>query len=83
MLIKDFKKAALIYQGREIFYAETISLVNRFASCYQLNKADRAAVFSENRPEWIYAYLSVWQKWRHLGAHRLSGPGRRGVLYPK
>jgi long-chain acyl-CoA synthetase len=59
--IKDFKKAALIYRGREISYAETISLVNRFASCYRLNEGDRTAVFAENRPEWIYAYLSVWR----------------------
>ncbi len=61
MLIKDFKKAVLIYRGREISYAETISLVNRFASCYRLNNGDRTAVFSENRPEWIYSYFSIWK----------------------
>lgn len=61
MQLKDFNKTALIYQGQQISYAETISHTNRFASCYKLNKGDRVAIFAENRPEWIYAYFSIWR----------------------
>lgn len=61
MQLKDFNKTALIYRGQQISYAETISKVNRFASSYKLNKGERVAIFAENRPEWIYAYFSVWR----------------------
>ncbi|MBI5804614.1 AMP-binding protein [candidate division TA06 bacterium] len=62
MYIKDYNKTALIYQRREISYAQTIAAVKTLAAGYQLKKGERAAIFSENRPEWVYALFSVWEK---------------------
>lgn len=62
MYIKDFNKPALIYRGQNISYAQTIAAVKTLAAGYQLKKGERAAIFAENRPEWVYSLFSVWEK---------------------
>ncbi|MDO9391565.1 MAG: AMP-binding protein [bacterium] len=62
MYIKDFNKPALIYKGQNITYAQTITAVKTLAAGYQLKKGERAAIFAENRPEWVYSLFSVWEK---------------------
>ncbi len=62
MYIKDYNKTALIYRGQNISYAQTIEAVKKFAAGYQLKKGERAAIFAENRPEWVYSLFSVWEK---------------------
>ena len=62
MYIKDFQKTALIYKGQNISYAQTIAAVKGLAAAYQLKKGERAAIFAENRPEWVYSLFSVWEK---------------------
>jgi long-chain acyl-CoA synthetase len=59
--LKDFNKAALIHQGAEITYSQAISRVAGLAAGYRLSPGDRAAIFCENRPEWVYGLYSVWQ----------------------
>ena len=62
MYIKNFNKAALIYRGQNITYAQTIAAVKTLAAGYQLKKGERAAIFAENRPEWVYSLFSIWEK---------------------
>jgi long-chain acyl-CoA synthetase len=62
LYLKDYNKTALIHRGIEISYAQVISAVKDTASVYQLPKGERAAIFSENRPEWVYSLFSVWEK---------------------
>jgi long-chain acyl-CoA synthetase len=62
LYIKDFNKTALICRDQEISYAQTIAAVKSLAATYQLKKGERAAIFSENRPEWVYSLFSVWEK---------------------
>jgi long-chain acyl-CoA synthetase len=62
LYIKDYNKTALIYRGQNISYAQTIEAVKKFAAGYQLKKGERAAIFAENRPEWVYSLFSVWEK---------------------
>jgi long-chain acyl-CoA synthetase len=62
--LRDHNKTALVYQGVGISYADLITNIGRFAARYRLNPGDRMAIFSENRPEWIYALYSAW---RHGG----------------
>ena len=60
MFLKDHKKTALIHQGREISYADVIAASGDYAALYDLEPGGRAALFSENRPEWVYSFFSVW-----------------------
>ncbi|MGE5400405.1 MAG: AMP-binding protein [Ignavibacteriales bacterium] len=62
MFIKDYNKTALIYNDKEISYNELMHNVGAFAAALNINPGDRVAIFSENRPEWIYAFFAVWNK---------------------
>ncbi len=61
MFIKDFKKTALKIGEREISYSELIENIKKYSSILNIKKGDRIAIFSENRPEWIYSFFAVWQ----------------------
>lgn len=62
MFIRDHNKTALIFEDRAYSYSEIISGINDYASAYTINHNDRVVVMSENRPQWIYAFYSVWTK---------------------
>ena len=62
MFVKDFSKTAIVYGDETISYAKLIEMINRFSTLFDVTKGDRVAIFSENRPEWIYAYFSAWTK---------------------
>jgi len=60
MFLKDFHKTALIYNNSEISYAKVLKNVSFFSTKYSIDEDDRVAVISESRPEWVYAFYSVW-----------------------
>lgn len=60
--LKPLQKTALIYKGNEISYENLIENIKKYASILDIKKDDKVAIFSENRPEWIYAFFSVWEK---------------------
>ena len=52
-----------MYHGdREISYAGLIAAADGYARLLQIAPGDRAAVFAENRPEWLYAFFAVWRR---------------------
>ncbi len=53
-------KTAINYGQEQISYSRLIGNIKQFATNYTISKAARAAIFMENRPEWIYAFYSVW-----------------------
>ncbi len=61
MFVKDFGKTALKIGEKEISYSQLIENIKKFSSALDLKKGDRVAIFSENRPEWIYSFFSIWQ----------------------
>ena len=61
MFVKDFNKTALKIGDKEISYSELIENIKNYASTLNIRKGDRVAIFSENRPEWIYSFFSIWQ----------------------
>ncbi len=61
MFVKDFGKTALKIGEKNISYAELIKNIKNFSSVLNIEKGDKVAVFSENRPEWIYSFFSIWQ----------------------
>ncbi|WP_319372059.1 hypothetical protein [uncultured Ilyobacter sp.] len=48
--IKDFKKTAIIYDGKKLSYSETISAARFITEDADICKGDRAIIFMENRP---------------------------------
>lgn len=60
MFLKKSDKIALHYKDIHLTYNELVSNVNKYANIYK-NKATKVAVFAENRPEWVYAFYSIWK----------------------
>jgi long-chain acyl-CoA synthetase len=60
--IKPSDKTALIYAGEKISYHQLLHHIDVFSSLLEVSKEDKVAIFSENRPEWIYTFFAVWKK---------------------
>ncbi len=60
MIAGPSEKPAVAYQGKEISYRQLHENILRYREAYSLPPASRAVIFSENRPEWIFAFYSVW-----------------------
>ena len=62
MFLKNHNKAAIIWQDVEINYSSVMENVDKFYSLIDNIPAEKIAIFSENRPEWIYAFFAGWKK---------------------
>ena len=60
--VTDFNKIAMKYDGREVSYKETIEWSKSYGERLDIQKEERVLVFMENRPEYIYSFLSIWDK---------------------
>ncbi len=60
MFLKKSEKIALHYKDVSLTYNELVCNVNKYANIFK-NKATKIAVFSENRPEWVYSFYSIWK----------------------
>ena len=61
MRIKDFNKVAFYTkEDRAVTFADVQKTVARYIPLLSIRKGDRVLIFSENRPEWIYALFSIW-----------------------
>lgn len=60
--IKNHNKTAIFYEGKEYSYRELIAGAKECASLLELTKEEKVVIFMENRPEFLYAFLGVWDK---------------------
>src|SRR5690554_6678685 len=61
IMLKNLKeKIALTYGDDQISFSNLMGKIELYASQYTLGKGERAVIFSENRPAWIYAFYSIW-----------------------
>ncbi len=60
--ITDFQKAAIKFEKEEISYQEMIRWSKSYAKRLELGREERAIVFMENRPEYFYSFLAIWDK---------------------
>ncbi|MGL5798277.1 MAG: AMP-binding protein, partial [Cetobacterium sp.] len=60
--IKNHNKTAIFYEGIEYSYKQLISGAKEYASIIDLEKEERSVIFMENRPEFLYAFLGIWDK---------------------
>lgn len=62
MFLKDHNKTAMILKDQKVDYNELISKVNSYSNLLPDKNLSKAAIFCENRFEWVYAFYSVWMK---------------------
>lgn len=62
MFIKPSDKTALIWKDENISYNEVLKNISAYSSLLTLSNFTKAAIVSENRPEWIYSFYAVWKK---------------------
>jgi len=59
MLLADHHKIALTLPGISLTYAQLLAAAHSYASLFAAG-TKRVLIFSENRPEWIYALYAAW-----------------------
>jgi len=59
MLLADHHKVALTLPGRSLTYAQLLAAAHSYAHLFAAG-TERVLIFSENRPEWIYAFYAAW-----------------------
>ncbi len=59
-MLKDYKKTALVFKSQIITYFEVLQYVNFISATYFNKNIKKAAIFSENRPEWIYSLYAAF-----------------------
>lgn len=60
MKIVSSGSPALAYKDEIISYESLIGRVSYLSQVISLKEGDRAAIFLENRPEWVCSFLAVW-----------------------
>ncbi|BDU49858.1 long-chain-fatty-acid--CoA ligase [Haliovirga abyssi] len=58
--IKDYNKTAIVYGDLKINYSELTNFINEYSKLTKLSTDEKAIIFMENRPEWIYSFFSIW-----------------------
>ncbi len=61
MFLKDHKKTAIVWNDNPINYSSVVSKVNNIGTLIDDIPAEKIAIYSENRPEWIYAFFAGWK----------------------
>jgi long-chain acyl-CoA synthetase len=60
MLLKTGDNTAIVENGKFISYNEVHQRVKATALTYQPSSNAKVAIYSENRPGWVYAFYSAW-----------------------
>ncbi|MEI6125951.1 MAG: AMP-binding protein [Pseudomonadota bacterium] len=61
MIFEPNDRPAIAFKNKELSYRELHENIVRFGEVFTPAPGDRAIIFAENRPEWIYAFYSQWQ----------------------
>ncbi|RPH32459.1 MAG: long-chain fatty acid--CoA ligase [Bacteroidales bacterium] len=51
----------MIVRDVKISYKELFSSINQYSQLFQGKRYKKIAIYSENRPEWIYSFYAGWQ----------------------
>lgn len=55
------EQLAIITKTSKFTYNELNENINKYASLFQNKNTDRIAIFSENRPDWIFSFYAGWK----------------------
>jgi long-chain acyl-CoA synthetase len=62
MFLEPHNKIALIAEEKQLSYGDLIQQILAYSQLLPVEKEDRIIIFSENRPEWVFAFYGIWQK---------------------
>jgi long-chain acyl-CoA synthetase len=62
LLIKKSNSPAILWKKETISYQSVLGNITRFADILPEKKPFKAAIISENRPEWIYSLYAIWHR---------------------
>ena len=60
MIAQPSESLALAYKNSHITYRELHENIVGFSGAFSLAPGERAIIFAENRPEWIYSLYGLW-----------------------
>ena len=61
-LIGQSEQPALVGKNISITYNQLLARIGSYSSLLREMNSQRIVIFSENRPEWIYALYAGWKK---------------------
>lgn len=59
--LKRSDALALISKERSVTYAELCDMISRYSALISSTPCTKVAIFSENRPEWVYIMYAGWK----------------------
>lgn len=61
MFIKESSDLAFVdFNGKDHSYKEFLSNIKKYSSLYDSLDGENVLILSENRPEWLYTFFSIW-----------------------
>ena len=61
MFLKANDNTAIIWKDLKISYRDLLRHINYYASVFNPQTTNKVAIFSENRPEWVYSFYASWK----------------------
>lgn len=61
LFIKESEKTAIVWREEKISYRRLLQHINSYSSLFAKNEVGKAAIYLPNRPEWVYAFYSIWK----------------------
>jgi len=61
LYIKAHDKIAIVRRDAGISYKELLRYIHYYATLFDAQTTDKIAIYSANRPEWLYAFYSAWK----------------------
>jgi len=61
LYIKSSEKTALVWGDSNISYNDVLRHISFYSTLFNARKNGKVAIFSENRPEWVFAFYAAWK----------------------
>ncbi len=61
LFIRKNEKAAIVWRDKTISYINLLRNINYYSSINSTKSVKKIAIFSSNRPEWVFAFYSAWK----------------------
>ncbi|QZE15445.1 AMP-binding protein [Halosquirtibacter laminarini] len=59
--LNNLERNAIVYRDETISYRQMLKNIHGMADLFSGETVQRVGIFSENRPEWIYAFYASWR----------------------
>ena len=59
--LQEHQKTAVIFEEQRLSYTQLLQEVTKYAGVFRAQECKKAAIYSENRLEWVYAFYAAWK----------------------